>query len=178
MRSLLSLAVTLLAFSSALHAQEDNPYKKAKIGDWIEWTSSMKAGGFAIDGGMKQTLIAKSDTEVTLEVINKLPGGGEQKQEMKIKLDEKYDAVKVGAPPGTEVKEIDKGSETITVNGKQIKAQWRTYEMTTTSGGQKISMKGKSWVSADVPLGGLVRSENDVTGIGKQTLELKDHGSK
>ena len=39
------------------------------------------------------------------------------------------------------------------------------------------SMKGKAWVSKDVPLGGMVKAEQELQGFGKQTIELKDFGS-
>ncbi|HYG73535.1 MAG TPA: hypothetical protein VEK08_00780 [Planctomycetota bacterium] len=174
MRALLCLIAITLSLSLCLRAEEENPLKKAKVGDWIEWTTSSKFGGFAMEGGMKQTVKAKTDADVTLEIANKTPAG-DVKQEIKINLNEKYDPRK--QDPNAEFKETGKGEETITVGGKSLKTTWTSYETTSNAGGQKMTIKGKAWVSPEVPLGGLVKSENEIVGMGKQSLELKDFGT-
>jgi len=173
MRTLLVTLALTVAFLA--HAEEENPLKKANVGDWVEWKTATKAGGFAMEGNMKQTLVAKTDSEATLEVANNMQGQ-EFKQQVKVNLNEKYDPRKTA--PGAEVKELGKGEESLTVAGKTVKTQWSEYQITMDHGGQKMTVKGKAWVSKDVPLGGLVKMESEMGGLGKQSMELVGFGSK
>lgn len=169
------VVLSLVAVLSLVRAEDENPYKTAKVGDWVEWTTSMKGDAFSFDGGMKQTVINKTDSEVTVEVAMKTPAG-EVKQQMKINLNEKYDPRKPVGDSEATVKELEKGEETVTVAGKTLKTTWTKYEVTTKKG-PLTSMTGKAWVSKDVPLGGMVKAEQDLKGFGKQIMELKDFGS-
>ena len=167
----LSLVVAVMGLA---RAEDDNPYKTAKVGDWIEYTTALKGDAVSFDGSMRQTVLAKTDSECTLEIAMKTPAG-EYKQQQKINLNEKFDPRKQGDSKA-DVKELEKGEETITAGGKSLKTQWTKYEVTSKSGPLQ-SMIGKAWVCKDVPLGGMVKAEQDIKGVGKQTLELKDFGS-
>lgn len=169
------VAAGLCVLMGLARAEDENPFKAAKVGDWVEYTTAMKGEAFSFEGGMKQTVVAKTDAEVTLEIAMKTPAG-EVKQQMKIKLNEKYDPRKPAGDDSAEVKELEKGEETLTIAGKSIKTQWTKHEITTKKG-PVTSMTGKAWVSKDVPLGGMVKAEQDIKGFGKQIMELKDFGS-
>ena len=145
------VVAALLLVTALARAEDENPLKSAKVGDWIEYKSVM-SGPANIESSMKQTVTAKTDDELTIDMVMKTPAG-EQKQTMKIDLKKKYDPRGMGGEG--EFKEIDKGEETIEVAGKTLKTQWSTYEITMKNGPVK-SIKGKSWVCKDVPLGGLV----------------------
>ena len=168
----LSLVIAVMGLA---RAEDENPYKTAKIGDWIEYTTAMKGDAVSFEGGMRQTVTAKTDSECTLEVVMKTPAG-EYKQTMKINLNEKYDPRKPVGDTEATVKELEKGEETLAVAGKSLKTQWTKYEVNSKKG-PLTSMIGKAWVCKDVPLGGMVKAEQDIKGFGKQTLELKDFGS-
>src|SRR5205823_7680813 len=104
------VAALILILGTA-RAEDENPLKNAKVGDWIEYKSVM-TGPANIESSMKQTVTAKTDDELTMDMVMKTPAG-EQKQQMKIDLKKKYDPRSMGGEG--EFKEIDKGEETIEV---------------------------------------------------------------
>lgn len=177
-KMLMTLAVAVL--SLAAFAEDENPYKAAKIGDWAEYKSSTDANGFKMESKMKQTVTAKSDKEVTVSIEMDM-AGQKHTQETKIDLTKAYDPAAAGTQPGAKAPKITKGKEgdeTLTVGGKEYKSHWVESKMTIDMGGQSIESESKSWVSKDVPLGGLVKSETKMsTGI-KVTMELTGSGSK
>src|SRR4051812_11229991 len=83
-------AIACVLIAGAARAEDENPFKSAKVGDWVEYTTAMKGDAFNFDGAMKQTIKAKTDEEVTLEISMKTPTG-DIKQDTKIKLNQKFD---------------------------------------------------------------------------------------
>jgi hypothetical protein len=63
MRLIVALMSLICLVPAASLAGDDNPYKKAKIGDWIEYRLTG-----TIQGTTKMTVVAKDDKEVSLEV--------------------------------------------------------------------------------------------------------------
>lgn len=163
-----------LVFVAAAGAQE-NPFKKAKVGDWIEYktqNSLMQGAGPGGAGGMgmKMTVTAMSAKEATLKVEVKVGGKAVPNapgQEVKVPLDQEFDPTKLtsqgkaGANAKTE--KLGEGDETITVNGKKLACKWMEMKTTTTAGGQDVEAKSKIWLAKEgVPLGGMVKMESDV----------------
>jgi hypothetical protein len=72
-------------------AEEENPFKKANIGDWAEF----KLTGSSGEGKTKMTVVAKDDKELTYEVATTYSVGGKEKtvpvQKVKIDLTKPYD---------------------------------------------------------------------------------------
>jgi hypothetical protein len=69
MRSLFAAALLSCFVPASLLAGDDNLYRRAKVGDWVEykWTSKDWRGP-AWEGRVKMTVIAKDDKELTYEV--------------------------------------------------------------------------------------------------------------
>src|SRR5215208_891633 len=111
LRSFVAVLVLAVAPIAVRAADEENPYKNAKVGDYATYTITTKAAGQTIDGTLTQTVTAKTDKEVTVKgaMVFKL-GGKEQKfpeQEEKIDLTKPYDPTKGGGanlPGGGEIK--------------------------------------------------------------------------
>src|SRR5438105_1366233 len=59
-------AVCLVA--TAARAEEENPFKKAKVGDWSQYATKTVMPAATIESEMKQTVTKKTDTEVTYEM--------------------------------------------------------------------------------------------------------------
>lgn len=180
MRTLLpTLAAFLCAAATSAWPGDDNPLKNAKVGDWAAYkTTNKKMGGMAMEMEMKKTVSAKTATQVTIEVVTSVMGQ-EMKSSYTVDLTQKYDAraVQLKDKGNVEIKELDKGEETITVGGKALKTTWTSFEAVSTAGGQAISTKGKAWACPDVPLDGLVKSEMQVAGAGTMTMELVGFGA-
>jgi len=174
LKQLSSMAAILCLIGAGTQAFEGNPLKNAKVGDFASFKMSTKAGGMSMDMETKRTIIGKTDAEVTMEIVTKVMGR-ETKINHTVKLNEDFDPRQMAFRGKGDVtfKELDKGEETITVAGKALKTTWTSFEATSKQG----TMKGKAWVCPDVPLGGLVKSEMDMGGLGTMTSELVDYGS-
>jgi hypothetical protein len=177
-RTRLLLAMCLVAVSIFnVNAEEENPFKNAKVGDWTAYKVANQMAGMVMDLEMKSTVIKKTDTEATVEVVTKL-NTQEFKSQYTVKLDEKYDPRSTGLKDVT-MTETGKGEETLTIAGKELKTKWTSYELTgKADNGQAIKSKGKAWVSTEIPLGGLVKSEGEMAGAGKQKMELSGFGKE
>jgi hypothetical protein len=178
MSSLCRIAILPVLFLSliARAADQDHPYKKAKVGDWVEYTMKAKMAGNDMEMTTKQTVIKKTESEVTVEV-NTNAMGRDMKTQFTVDLTKKFDPYTTGVKDAkVEVKELEKGEETITVGGKALKANWVKFETSGTANGMAFNTKGKAWSSPEVPLNGLIKSETELMGM-KQVMELKDFGT-
>ena len=147
----------------------DNPFKKARVGDWVEYVSQSIAFGRATTTQSRETVIKKTETEATVEYVTKV-GGKETKQQIIIPLTQKA----ATTPAGVTVKELGEGTEVLTVAGRQLATTWAERETTITIQGKVVTTRDKEWHSPDVPLGGLVKQESSSAGLGTGLLELKD----
>ena len=174
----LKLGVILvgLCLLAGLRAEEDNPFKKAKVGDWVSYTMKVEMPGTVIEAEMKQIVTAKTEKEVTFESITTREGQESKSPSITVKLDQKFDPLQL--PEGAKLKEIAKGDEKITAGGKTFDTQWQQVEVTTKNGDQDVTTKAKIWLSATVPLTTIVKITTDGGDQGKLTMELKDFGSK
>lgn len=172
-----TLAVSLvLGVVASVAFAEENPLKSGKVGDWVSYSAQTKMAGMEMAMEMKQTLVKKTEEEATIEVNTKVHGQ-DIKNSFTVKLNEKYDPRKMQmAGADVEVKELGTGEEEIEVGGKKLKTKWSQYEVTGKANGQPFSQKGKSWSSPDVPLGGMVKSESELKGMGTTTMILKEYG--
>lgn len=176
------LALAVVPFA-AFGADEENPYKKVKVGDYATYKMAIKVAGTAIEGTMTQTVTAKDDKEVTVKLTNKINGMELPAQEQKIDLTKPYDPTKASAlPNGAEAKieKLKSGDETVKVGGKEYKCKWETYKMNVKVMGQEMEMDMKVWQSKDFALS-MIKTEmsGSVGGQKLETvLELTEGGSK
>jgi hypothetical protein len=178
-------SVLLLALSSlACGAENENPFLKAKVGDWAEY----KMTGQNVAGTTKMVITAKDDKEVTYEVTSKFKAFGQETtappQTIKVDLKKSYDP-DVAANlknRNTKIEKLAEGSEKVKVGGKEIEAKWTKQRATTEVSNMKIVTETKMWCSKDVPISGMVKMESTTTGTGgpdtTTTVELTGSGSK
>jgi hypothetical protein len=181
-RSLAALALAL-APVVARAADEENPYKNAKVGDYAVYTVKSKFG----DATMTQTVAAKTDKEATVKVSVAANFNGKEiklpDQELKIDLTKPYDPTQgSGGLPGAEIKaEKDKdGKEKVKVGGKEYDATWTSYKTKIKAQNMEFTGTTKVWLSKDVPLG-VVKLESVMEVAGQKvesTMELKETGNK
>ncbi len=182
MRLLLAGVVLALCGVPALHsAEEENPFKKAKVGDWAEYKMLTVAMGVKIDGKLKMTVTAKDDNKATLKPTASIKDTPEVAgQEIEIDLTKPYDPISTaGLPKGTEAK-IEKdgdGDEKIKVNGKEYNAKWSKIKMSAKVMGQDFDADIKYWTSKDVPLSGMIKMEMK-SKFADMTMELVGTGGK
>ena len=184
---LLAAVLALSVASSARAADEDNPFKAAKVGDYAVYTMNTKVATFAITGTITQTVTAKSDKEATLKVTGKVEFGGKEMdipaQEQKIDLTKPFDPTKgANLPAGADVK-VEKGKEgkeKVKVGGKEYDTTWTTYKVKAKAMGQDVDADVKAWMAKDLPTGMVKMTMTADIGGQKMemTMELKETGNK
>jgi len=179
----IALAVCLAPLARA-QDKEENPFKKAKVGDWVEYKMTTMAGGFNIEAKTKMEVTAKDDKEVTVKTTASVGGMEGKSQEMKIDLTKPYDPTQAGNLPKDAEAKIEKagdGKEKIKVGGKDYDTTWQKMKVKAKAMGLEIESEVTVWRAKDVPLDGTVK----MTGVSKvmgmdvkMTMELVDSGSK
>lgn len=187
MRSLAAVLALGLIGLTVRAAEEDNPYKNTKVGDYATYTMNTKVGGLTIAGTVTQTVTKKSDKEATIKVTGTVNFNGKDMeipaQEQTIDLTKPYDPTKAAnLPAGTDAK-VEKGKEgkeKVKVGGKEYEATWTDYTVKAKVMGQDIDAKVKAWTAKNVP-GGMVKMTMNSEVAGQKmemTMELKETGNK
>ncbi|HMP02360.1 MAG TPA: hypothetical protein PKD86_09070 [Gemmatales bacterium] len=177
-RVLLLLAVWMAATLPA-HAQaDDNPYRKAKVGQWVEYSSDF--GGQTMT--MRQTVTAKDEKFVTVKTEMKMGPNAMPAQEQKISLEEPFDPAKMARNQNIpnakiETKQLDKSEDKIEVGGKTYTCTRVKIQTNIEVSGQKIESVATIWTNPDVPLSGMVRLQTETMGQ-SFTMDLKGFGDK
>jgi hypothetical protein len=161
-------------------ATEENPFKKAKVGDYAEYKMTTSIGGLNIEGTIKNTVSEKTEKEATLKTT--VTAGGQELpgQESKIDLSKPYDPNSTtGLPKGDEVKveKISDGKEKIKIGGKEYDCTWEKSKIKGKANGVDLDAEVKVWTCKTVPLGGMVKMEMKSEVI-NMTMELTETGSK
>ena len=163
-------------------ADEENPYKKVKVGEFATYKMTTKIAGMTLDGIATQTVTAKDDKEATLKMVVKANGAELPAQEQKIDLTKPYDPTKAGLPPGSDVKveKLKEGKEKIKAGGKEYDCKWETFKVAGKTMGVEMSAEVKVWQSKDLPLQMVKMEMNAEAGGQKFEMEmvLTETGSK
>jgi hypothetical protein len=182
------LAIALVAglmSSAAVAADDDNPYKNAKVGDSATYNLTMKVANQELKGTVTQTVTAKSDKEVTVKVTGKIADNDIPVQEQKIDLTKPFNPGQAGPgglPPGVDLK-VEKGKEgkeKIKLAGKEYEANWTEYKVKGKAMGIDIDMDSKVWIAKEVPMGVAKMTMNSsIAGMTvEMTMELAEPGKK
>lgn len=161
---------------AALNADDkiENPFKKAKVGDFVVYKTTIKGQTFTTT--MKQTVTEVSDKEVTIELQISTNGKELPPSTSKIDLTKSFDLTAMGKN-SAEVKKLDSGKETLTINGKEYACEWIKTKSTTKVQDKEFTAEAKIWTSKDIPLNGVVKVET-ISDFGNSTMELVEFGSK
>jgi hypothetical protein len=177
---LLAFALIVCLAPLAAPAQEkgDNPFKTAKVGDYVAYkmTTSVMGKDLAMD--MKQTVSAKDDAEVTLKTAITFMGNALPAQTTKIDLTKPYDPA-TAAIQGNKQGKFEKtgeGKDKIKVGGKTYECTWLAGKVVADVKGQKIESDVKLWFTKSVPLSGLLKMEIK-SNLANVQMELSDSGS-
>jgi hypothetical protein len=179
MRPVFLMAMFVCIVPTVRAADDGNPWKNSKVGDWVEY----KMSGTGFEGKTKMTIVAKSDKEVTYEIAGSFKANGMEMtspiQKQTIDLTKDYDAVSAAnlQNSGAKIEKLGEGKEKLKVGGKEFDTKWTKMKSTTTVGEISIVSEFKMWFCKDVPLSGLVKMDTSVNSI-STTLELVGSGSK
>jgi hypothetical protein len=174
------MSLALLVLAPVLAApptppEAENLYRAAKVGDWVEFTST---GASKVV--MRQSVTAKTEDSLTLKLDQTVDSKTGEPFEQKIDL-------KGAFPPPTKpdadalytmkTETLGTGKEGRTIGGKKYDCEWKKEKTTITpkGEGQPMTIVTTVWRCADVPLGGAVRIETE-SGGHKTVTELTGFG--
>jgi hypothetical protein len=180
MRSTFAFALLVYLVPVVLGADEENPLKKAKVGDWVEYKMT---GTNNIEGKTKMTVVAKDDKEVTYEITGTFSFMGKETaipvQKQKVDLTKSYDPIVAAnlKETGAKIEKTGEGNEKLKVGDKEFDTKWTKLKATTTVNNITVVNEFQMWFAANVPLSGLVRMDTTAPGFTSK-LELIGSGSK
>jgi uncharacterized protein YpmS len=180
---LFAAVLVLVAAPFAVAAEEENPYKKAKVGDFATFKMVTKVAGLNIEGTVTQSVTAKDDKEVTIKTTVNANGMDFPAQEQKIDLTKPFDPTKAGnLPPGAQAKveKLKDGTEKIKVAGKEYSTKWETYKLKMTQMGMDFEAEMKVWQTKDLNIP-MVKMEMTADVMGNKmevVMELTETGNK
>jgi hypothetical protein len=161
-RSTLSASLCVLAVLILGNVRADeHPYARVRVGDYATYTIKMKVAHLTMEGMATQTVIAKTDQEVTIKTTGKLSFMGSPQvlppREQKIALTKPFDPTKFSPqlPQGAEVQvqKLHEGREKIVIGDKSYECTWTEYRVQAKSPGVNLNSHVKVWMCKDVPMG-------------------------
>jgi hypothetical protein len=175
--------LTLAVAPFAVAAEEENPYKKAKVGDYATYKMVTKVLGMNIEGTVTQTVTAKDDKEVTVKTTGSAGDMEFPAQEQKIDLTKPFDPTKAGKlPAGADVKveKLKDGTEKLKLGSKEHATKWETYKLKMKQMGVEFEAEMKIWQNKELNIP-VVKMEMtaDVAGNKMEvSMELTETGNK
>jgi hypothetical protein len=179
MRSILACSLVLVLAPSSRSADEENPMRKAKVGDWVEYRMT----GKDIEGTTKMTIVSKSDKEVTYEIEATFSFMGNKQtapvQRQTVDLTKPWDLISAKnlKENNVQLETISEGKETLKAGGKNYETKWKKLKSTTTAQGFTVVVNYQMWWSPDVPVTGLVRLDT-AAGEAVTKMEVVASGRK
>ena len=173
----LSLCVVGLTVVPCRAADEENPFKKAVVGDWVSYKATTEVMGQKAEVAVKITVTAKDEKEATIKTVATIEGQESPAQEKKIDLSKPYDPVAADLPKGAEVKKLEDGKETLTIGKTKYACKWQTTKVTAKLAGQDKDFVSefKIWTCPDLPAGGIVKMEMK-SDVMKMNMLMDDSG--
>jgi hypothetical protein len=178
-----AVALALAVAPFAVAADEENPYKKSKVGDFATYKMVTKVLGMNIEGTVTQTVIAKDDKEVTVKTTGSAGDMEFQPQEQKIDLTKPFDPTKAGKlPPGTDVKveKLKDGTDKLKIGDKEYSTKWETFKMKMKQMDVEFEAEMKVWQAKELNIP-VVKMEMSADVAGNRmevTMELTATGNK
>lgn len=169
-RWMVALAMLLCVAAAAA----DNPYKTAKVGEWIEYAMTTQVMGQGMKMKTKQTVIARDEVSVTVKTESWMGSQQMPSSEQKILFEKPFEPYNLDAKlTDAVVTPMGTGSETLTVGGKTYPCQWSKVHIVATKPMPMDSIT-KVWTTKGIPMSGTVKMETDTTmKMGEKSMATK-----
>jgi hypothetical protein len=154
-RSFVALLTLGAAALTTGAADDENPFKNAKVGDYAKYTIKGKLGFLPLDGIVTQTVTERSDKEATLKIVLTAGGADTPFPDQKIDLTKPLDPSKGIALPGfgdAKLEKLKDGKEKVKVGNKEYDAEWLTFKVKVANKGIESEGDLKVWVAREVPV--------------------------
>jgi hypothetical protein len=157
--------LTLFTSNLLFGADPENPFKKAKKGQWISYHLDISINKVEQKGAVKLQVTDVTDKSATIEITSSVNGEPIPSAKRTIDFDKPYDVLSVSsfpAGPDTKIEKKESGKETLEIDGKKYECEWTRYTM---SSAKDANTKAdiKLWISKDVPLHGMAKMEIDAS---------------
>lgn len=128
-----AVVALVLAPVAARAADDDNPFKRAKVGDYAKYSVVVKNPRGEQKSARTQTVTATGDKELALKSVDFIDGKEvpNRKPDQKIDLTKPFDPVSAGeGSAGANLKweKHKDGTEKLKVDGKEYECTWTTYK--------------------------------------------------
>ena len=156
---MLTRSLALLAFALtplAVHAaDDDNPFRKAKVGDYAKYSGAFQTGSFGRGFVRVQTVVAVNERELTLRT-NPVYEGKElptKTPDQKIDLTKPFNAATTDDANANLVKwdKQKSGTDKLKVGNTEYDCTWTTYKAVSANPNTEVTGELKVWMSKDVP---------------------------
>ncbi len=131
---------------------DDRPLMRVKIGDYV----TSKISG-VVSASMTMEVVEATDKDVTIRYSVIINGKSEKPMEVTLPRNLKVDHISDKQANGYKISNLQDGKETLKVNGKEYRCDWKSFY------GKRESTKNdaefKLWTSKDVPIVGLVKTQ-------------------
>lgn len=162
--------LTAAMVAPLLAGNSQHPLRNTKVGTWLEYNfkSAFDPGALKAAKCSSRWWNADHITEDFLSVKfetfvfgQRRPGGNHI-----FHFDRPFEPT-LKDVKGVKIKVLSEGNETLTINGKSYKCKWQMRQIDLAMDEQTVTpeykCKSKVWYCADVPMGGMVRMENDIS---------------
>lgn len=160
------LAVPAFVWSGA---QGTNPFRTAKVGQFVTYKMSVQLMGKDLESDVKQVVVAKDDKSVTVASSVTSMGKSFPGPKKTIDLTKPYDPISDAKTLGkAKLKITEEKKTSITVAGKK-------YDCTMKTGNVDGKAEVTVWITDAVPLGGLLKMQTKAP-FGTITMEYAGTG--
>jgi parallel beta-helix repeat protein len=155
---------------------DETALSRAKIGDWIEQKVSFGAGAQKREQQARIIVTNKSAEDLTVDMTIR-SNGKETKKIQKFMFFERQDFMSdIEKDAEDIVPEPDKGTDSITVGSRTIRAAWTKYTMIFARDDKRFTARFKVWTSPEIPLDNTVRVQGELPNGVKIAVELLGFG--
>lgn len=175
MRNLFFVVIGVLISFGICFASNENHLRNAKVGDWIEITSTADNNGRKIEQTKRQEVISIDDKTITIKTQVTVKGNALPPKEMIVPID-RFFPQNVGVDRNL----IEESDEIIRVGDQSLTCHKTKYQMSIPLKSQTASATYTDWSSSEVPLCPKIKTVVEQQ-VGKTTLvfteTLVDFGS-
>jgi hypothetical protein len=180
---LFTLAVSF-GIASLTTAADDNPFKSAQVGDWVEYKLVSKIKDpkdLVVEATQKMTVTAKTDKTATIKVVTKIKES-ESSVEIPIDLTKPFEVTQSPVPEPMpkspyKLEKLKEGTDQITAVGKKFDCTFTKTKISGTMMKAQFDTEVTVWVSKAVPLAGMVKLEMKAP-FADMTMELSGYEKK